>query len=119
MRNKILGLSLLFIFTGIILLYGSETIEISGIEIPIIEGAKLFRGLASEPVKGKVIKYAVAKPLSEVVSFYASFLKKNGFSVIGGLDSEGSYNASAKKDKTQFTLLIYAQNGLTRLQFIW
>lgn len=119
MKNKILGLSLLLVFIQITSFLYADTLEIFGMQIPIIEGAKVVKDTAGKSLKAKIANYITDKPLNEAVSFYKSFLKANGFLVIGGLEAQGGFNASVKKGNIQFSIHIYAEGGLTKIQFIW
>ncbi|MDP2922396.1 MAG: hypothetical protein Q8O30_01570 [Candidatus Omnitrophota bacterium] len=121
MKNKILstGLFLIFIISIAISLYGNDFINISGMQIPLVPGARAANNLTQESVQGKIANFTVNKPLAEVVNFYNSFLQANGFSVIGGQEASGSFNAAVKKDNVQFSLRIYSEGGFTYLQFIW
>lgn len=121
MKNKMLStrLVLIFIISVAISLYGSDSVNISGMQIPLLEGAKPSGSFAEGSVQGKIASFTVNKPLVEVVNFYSSFLQANGFSVIGGEEASGSFNAAVKKDNVQFSLRIYSEGELTYLQFIW
>lgn len=107
----------LFIFIFATFLF-AEDIEIAGLKIPLIEGAQLVKGEQRQRTQARIVTYTVDRPLSEVTGFYESFLKENGFIVMGGAE-EGGFNASVKKDEVMFTLRIYSQGERTVLQFIW
>lgn len=118
MRNKLLVWIAFLIFMQIISFLYAETVDILGMQIPLIEGAKLVKDEQEGSLKAKMVNYTVEKPLNEVVGFYQSFLETNGFRIIGGLEEGGSFNASVKRNDIQFCIRIYAQDGLTRIQFI-
>jgi hypothetical protein len=96
----------------------AQTIEISGIQIALIEGARHMHSSEAETIQGKVATYIVKKPLTEVIEFYKLFFKENDFRLIGGFDEEG-FNASVRKGNLMFTLRVYSKNKKTILQFIW
>lgn len=118
MKIKILSLAILFCLILISPVYANSIIEIRGLEIPIIEGAKLIQTGKEQAAQARSTAYIVDKPLSEVISFYKSFLEENGFLFIGG-EEDGCFNASVKKADAMFTLMIYSSNRKTILQFIW
>lgn len=97
----------------------NEGIEISGMKIPVIEGAGQVKEASRVSVKGHIATFALDKPLEETVNFYKAFLIENGFLIIGGMESGGSFNAAVKKGDTQFSLRIYRERGHTFIQFIW
>ena len=96
----------------------AQTIEISGIQIPLIEGARRMHSSETEIIQGEVVTYIVKKSQTEVVEFYKLFFKKNDFDLIGDFDEDG-FNASVRKGNLMFTLRVYSRNKKTILQFIW
>lgn len=119
MKIKTLVLvAVLFSLIFLTCLYAQETIEISGTQIPVIAGAVPTEAGEAQTTNAQIAAYAVDKPLSEVIKFYESFFAENNFLLIGGKQG-GVFNASVKKGKTMFTLMIYSQNNQTIIQFIW
>lgn len=108
------------LFSSVLLtcLCAAEMVEISGIQIPLIEDAVPIKGKGEQPANANMLVYTVDRPLSQVIKFYESFLKENDFSLIGGKEDD-SFNASVKKGETMFTLRIYSENQQTIIQFIW
>jgi hypothetical protein len=96
--------------------FAAETVTIHSAVIPLIEGATPAE--QSKAANVKVEKFYVDKPLDEVVTFYSSYLKANGFLIIGG-DSPTGFDASVKKEESMFTLKIYSEKGKTVIQFAW
>jgi hypothetical protein len=115
MKTKILFTFLIFFLILTPLLFAADSVNILGTQIPLIDGAKHVS--EREISNAKVETFVADKPVSEVVSFYSSYLKVNGFLIIAGEDSAG-FNASVKKDATMFTLKIYPENQKTVIQFI-
>ena len=108
-----------FLFSLIFLISissAAENVNISGVSVPLISGAAHVDEKDSANVR--VETFVVDKPLAEVIAFYSSFLKNNGFLSMGGEDPSG-YNISAKKDNAMFTLKIYSQGQKTYINFIW
>lgn len=97
----------------------NETIEISGMNIPVIDGARQNKDLGRALVKGHVASFTVDRPLEEVIGFYTSFLEGNSFLIIGGRQPDDSFSAAIKKNDAQFSLRIYQNGGHTQIQFIW
>ena len=96
-----------------------QTIEISGLNIPLIEGSVALaaqQGLNSGNMH--LEEFTVNKPVDEVVNFYKAFLKENNFVTLGG-NEFGGCSVSAKKGQVMFTLKIYAGGKGTIIQFIW
>lgn len=108
------------LFSSVLLtcLCAAEMIEISGIQIPLIEDAVPVKGTEAQTTNAQIAAYAVDRPLSEVIKFYESFLKENDFLLMGGREDD-NFNASVKKGETMFTLRIYSENQQTIIQFIW
>jgi len=96
--------------------FASTGINIAGVFIPVIEGASHAEGKAT--INANVETLVVDKPLAEVVAYYSSYLKQNGFMVIGG-ESPGGFDASVKKDNSMFTVKIYSVNNRKVINFIW
>jgi hypothetical protein len=121
MKNKVIGLGvfLVLIISLAVGLYANDSINISGMQIPLIEGARIANDSLQGPVQGKIQNFTVNKPLSEVVNFYSSFLQTNGFLIMGGQEASGSFNAAVKKGNVQFSLQIYPEGSSTRIQFVW
>jgi hypothetical protein len=116
MKLKILILAVIFYLILSNSLFADPGIKISGIQIPLPERS-IQKDSRLTP-QARIVTYAVNKPLDEVVRFYESYLKENGFIVIGGAQEAG-FNASVKKDSIMFTIRIYPQDGKTLIQFIW
>lgn len=120
MRHIVLAAGVLYwVFLQAICAQAQNTLEISGMKIPVIEGAGQVKEAARVLVKGHIATFALDKPLEETVNFYKAFLIENGFSIIGGTESGGSFNAAVKKGDAQFSLRIYRERGHTFIQFIW
>lgn len=116
MKKKILFIFLicfLFLISNSLAL---DSLNISGVSIPLVEGATHVA--EKEMPNASVETFVVNKPLTQVVAFYSSYLKDNGFLLIGGEDP-GGFNVSAKKNNTMFTLKIYSQDQKTVIYFIW
>lgn len=118
MKSKILFLSIFLFLTFITQLFAGNIVDIAGIQIPLIEGAVVSNTQEKLSSDVKVVTYTLAKPLAEVIEFYASFFRENNFILIGGKDKIG-FNASIKKDNALFTLRISSFGANTVLQFIW
>ena len=73
----------------------SQTIEISGTQIPLIEGARHIHNSEVKTIQGQVATYIVKKSPTEVIEFYKLFFKKNDFHLIGDSDEDG-FNASVR-----------------------
>ena len=73
----------------------ADSIEISGMQIPIIEGARLTRSGTDRADKAEIVTYIVKKRLDEVVSFYRVFFEENGFVLIG-VEKRDSFDVSVK-----------------------
>ena len=120
MKQRILVMGLLcLVFLQAIAAQADEVIEILGMKIPVIEGAEQVKETEGVSVKGHIVTFTVEKSLGETVGFYKSFFEQNNFLIIGGMESDGSFNAAVKKGDTQFSLLIYGKNGHTQIQFVW
>lgn len=119
---RVAGIVLLCVF----LLYPLNTqaekarvIVVSGIELPLPEGATLLAGESRYPADPSIATYAVPGSLEETIVFYESFLKGNRFLVLGGRNGE-NFNASVKKGQVMCTLRIFrARNNRTIVQCIW
>ena len=88
-------------------------------KIPVIDGAQQVKEAAGVSVKGHRAAFMVDKPLEEAIDFYKAFLEENGFLIIGGTESGGSFNAAVKKGNVQFSLRIYQESGHALIQIIW
>jgi hypothetical protein len=116
--KAIVGMTLMvFVLAGAV--YAKEGIEISGMRIPVVEDARLESKGRGDKINARVAVYKTARPLDEVVNFYERFLKEHDFLIMGGTDENGNFDVSVKKENTQFSLRIYAQEGETVIQFIW
>lgn len=118
MRIKTPILALLLYLIFFTYLYAEGIIEISGLNIPLIEGARVSHQGRQAEANATIVTYTVEKPLAEVIRFYETFLKDNAFLLMGG-EEEGGFNASVKKGNAMFTLKVYAQDQHTLIQFIW
>lgn len=98
--------------------YAQEAINISGTQIPIIEGAKSIDREAMQPREARIATYATEKTSASVIMFYESFFKNNGYLIIGG-KKDDEFDASCKKENTMFTLRIYSKDSKAIIQFIW
>jgi hypothetical protein len=99
--------------------YAADSITIAGEQIPLIEGAAPAQAAGTPRVGGATVAaYTTSKSLSEVITFYESFLHHTGFLVIGGQEA-GAFNVSVKKGDAQFSVRIYSAGGNTVIQFIW
>jgi hypothetical protein len=105
--------SFLFIISNLL---AAESVFISGISLPLVEGALRVPGNGTS--NAKVEKFSTDKPLAEVISFYSEYLKANGFLLIGGENASG-FDASVKKNESMFTLKIYSEKGKTVVHFVW
>jgi hypothetical protein len=115
-KKKTLFIFLIFFLFLISNSLALDSLNISGVLIPLIDGATHVDEKVMS--NASVETFVVNKPLAQVVAFYSSFLKENGFLLIGGEDPSG-FNASAKKNNAMFTLKIYSQNQKTIIHFIW
>ncbi len=118
MKAKVPVILLLLLLLVLAALFAAESVKISGIDIPLPEGAKVVHIAPSEAAPARIASYAVEMPLDEAVGFYDRFLKENGFVIIGGMEETG-YSAAVKKGAVMFTLNIYPQGDQTVIQFIW
>jgi hypothetical protein len=116
MRKKAIILFLIFSLGLSAFLYAAQTITISGLSIPLIEGATHVDEQDTPNVK--VETFSAQKPMSEVSAFYSAYLNTNGFLLIGGANPDG-FDASVKKGAAMFTLKIYSRGKLTFIRFIW
>ena len=107
------------VFLQAISVEANEVIEISGMKIPVLEGAEQVKETRGVSVKGHVVTFAVDKTLEAVTDFYKAFFEENGFLIIGGMESGENFNAAVKKGNVQFSLRIYRESGRTQIQFIW
>ncbi len=118
MKAKVLfflsGLSLFFAAA----LFAAESVRISGIDIPLVEGARPLHIASSGATQARIVSYVTEVPLEEVAGFYERFFKINGFVIIGGMQ-EGAYSASLKKNAVMFALSIYPQGNKTVIRFVW
>ena len=118
MNRRIVFLSLSVLFFAVMSSFALESVRISGIDIPLPEGAEAVRIALPQSAQAKISSYEVGTPLYETVEFYERFLKENGFVIIGGMGETG-YSASIKKNAAMFTLNIYPRGDKTVIQFIW
>jgi hypothetical protein len=96
-----------------------RSLDILGMQVPI-PGEYVLESLEyDKSIHAQVAAYLIKKPLGAVVSFYQSFLKENAFLVLGGVQPDGSFDASVKKDTVQFFLRIFTNKNSTMVQFIW
>ena len=136
MKQRILVMGLLcLVFLQAIAAQADEVIEILGMKIPVIEGAEQVKETEGVSVKGHIVTFTVEKSLGETMAYepenligrtvnvsmsnLTGNLRMQNFLIIGGMESDGSFNAAAKKGDTQFSLLIYGKNGHTQIQFVW
>jgi len=117
--RRVLLLSVGIFFACIALAWAAHTLSIGDQDIPLIEGAVAVDERAQLPLKARCASYKIDLPLRVAVEFYSSFFNTNAFLVIGGIGSDGSFDASVKKESTHFTLRIFKEGGVTRLRFIW
>lgn len=115
---KISLLIFCFVLSLFTTVFADGQIEIAGIAIPLIPGAKILEQSKAQPNAMRIVTYFVQMPLAEAVSFYQSFLRQNNFLIIGGADNFG-FNAAVKKDAAMFTLRIYQGRQGTEIQFVW
>ncbi|MBU1726939.1 MAG: hypothetical protein KJ880_04860 [Candidatus Omnitrophica bacterium] len=115
MRKRGLIAAIFLILTLSVRVFASD-IEIFGTLIPLPANAKEVSSPGLN--KARMVTYKVKLPVSEVVGFYKSFLKQNGFEVIGG-NEEGEFNLSVKKNTCLFTLRVFPEGSNTVIQFIW
>jgi len=118
MKARVAVILLLLSFLVLAAPYAAEPLKISGLDIPLPEGAKAGHIMPPQATPARIASYAVEMPLDEAVGFYDRFLKVNGFVIIGGMEETG-YSAAVKKGAVMFTLNIYPQGGQTVIQFIW
>ncbi|RJO64674.1 MAG: hypothetical protein C4540_03140 [Candidatus Omnitrophota bacterium] len=111
-------LGMILLFSGGYQEANAKMIAVSGTELPIFEDSILVPEETRYSADLKVVTYAVSKPLEEVIAFYESFLKEQGFSCLGGR-REGSFDASVKRGQSMFTLRIYTVQNRTIVQCIW
>ncbi len=119
MKTVLLCVVTAFLLSIAVYLYAAEAINILGTEVPIVSGAVLKASQSPANLNAQMATYIVNKPLDEVVDFYKAFFAANNFLILGGAKEDGSFDAAAKKDKTQFSLRIFAENNSTIIQFIW
>ena len=96
----------------------AEAVDISGKQIPLIEGASLIKSDSGRTKEARVATYAVDRDIDTVTTFYRMYFYKNDFFVIGG-DGGGDFNVSVKKDNVMFSVKVYRENERTLIQFIW
>ena len=118
MKAKILVLIAIFclIFAGN--LRADSTLVISGMQIPLMEGATPKQEAPQRLGGARVAVYSLDAALEDVVSYYESFIKDNGFAVIGGR-VEQEFNASVRKGDVLFTLKISPKGKKTLVEFVW
>ena len=117
MRLKAIAVLILILFISAGTLSADSTIDISGLQVPLIQGAKKLQSPGPK-AQMRVAAYAVNSPLEQVIDFYSAFFKENGFLLIGG-QGAGGLNVSAKKGAVMFTLRIFQEKGLVIVEFIW
>lgn len=96
----------------------AASIEISGLGIPLVEGAKAIQGESGRTKEAHIATYVSDKTLADVIDFYRTFFSENAFLVIGGMEDDG-FSASVKKDSGMFSIKIFSQNERVLVQFIW
>ena len=99
-------------------LFAGENIVISGMQIPVMEGAVPIRDEPQRLGGMSLAAYLLDSTLDTVVTYYESFLKENSFAFMGGRQ-DGGFNASVAKGNVLFTLKISRKGRKTIIEFIW
>lgn len=119
MRRKTLIIGVIMLIFSVSCAGSERGVDILGMQVPL-PGEYVLESLEYDNnIHAHVARYLVKKPLTEAVHFYTSFLAENGFSVLGGEQADGSFDASVKKDNVQFLLRVYIYKNMTMVQFVW
>ncbi|MFH1398258.1 MAG: hypothetical protein ABIH27_06915 [Candidatus Omnitrophota bacterium] len=117
---KAILLFLILVYIGLFssAVCADETINIMGVYIPIIAGAKPVKEGARLNPGIHVVAFEVSRPLNEVISYYHDFLIGNNFLLIGGEERDG-FNAAVRKGESMFTVRIFSEVNKVIVQFVW
>jgi len=115
LRKSLLILASIFLLAGAA---SAESIDILGIQVPLIEGAELIMRDSGSSKDAKVATYFADDAVSAVTEFYRMYFVKNDFLIIGG-DTDDNFDISVKKGDAMFGMKVYRQNERTLIQFIW
>jgi len=115
LRKSLLILASIFLLAGAA---SAESIDILGIQVPLIEGAELIKRDSGSSKDAKVATYFADDAVSGVTEFYRMYFIKNDFLLIGG-ERDDDFNLSVKKGSVMFSMKVYRQNERTLIQFIW
>jgi hypothetical protein len=119
MQRRAFIVAVIMMFSAVCYAGVERSLDILGMQVPL-PGEYVLESLEQDKnIHAQVATYLIQKPLGEVVSFYQSFLKENNFSVLGGIQADGSFDASVKKDAVQFSLRIFTSKNNTMVQFVW
>ncbi len=118
MKSKIYIFCALFLVVFFSFAYSDQTINIMGVSVPVIEGARPFKEEPPSNPGIHVTSYVILKPLNDVVSYYRDFLNENNFLIIGGEERDG-FSAAVRKGESMFTIEIFLEANKTMLKFVW
>ncbi len=101
------------------LAYAAGTVQVAGLALPLVEQATAVAAAESAGAGAHVARFETTVSVREATVFYEAFLGENGFLTIGGMQPDGAYDVSVKKDNAFFSLRIWAEKGKTIVHFIW